>query len=35
MEHDPYLRTSYQNEELSKQKNCNIKFSLRPKAALL
>ena len=35
MEHDPHFRTSYQNDDLSKQRNCNIRFLLRPKAALL
>ena len=35
LQHDSHLRTSYQNDYLSKQRNCNISFSLRPQVVLL
>ena len=31
VQHDSYLRTSYQNEDLNKQRNCNIRLPLRKK----
>ena len=31
LQHDSHLRTSYQNEDLNKQRNCNIELSLRKK----